>query len=787
MRIYLHIGLHRAGSERIQAVLADKRDQLRARGILVPRAAGSKNHTRLFMAVSDPEHVDPLRYNRGFISPEKQADLQATLQESLSRDITQYQPHTLILSAHQLGTHLSRKSELERLKALLAPLSEDIRIVAHVEAQARMLADVFAEQVFEGRAASLSREVELTREDSWWSAALDTLPPVDPQAGQFEETQGAPFWLDFKALQGFWEEVFGAGTVSFRSYRAEVFDSADVTQEVCEAFGIAEQIGRVDLAKRSRPIPAAWLTRGRQFNALLLRLLAQGNHILPRKLWRQMIQDLKVDGPPLDPARLGAVTRFFTAQNAQLCAEHAALSQDVFEIEASTEDWSEAPPLQGFRASQYLLAFLYRIEKATNEERAAREGDLKAHQSARAAQQSAEGAAPTAKARRLMPPLALKNFAMLQGSTFKPHDRLGRVDETAERPPYTEVPPRILPKGQSGNVIVGCMKDEAPYILEWVAYHRMIGVDHFLIYTNGCSDGTAELLDRLQALGILEHRNNDNWKGNSPQQYALNQALKEPVIKQADWVIHIDVDEYINVRCGNGTLVDFFDHVPDATNVAMTWRLFGHNGITTLNDRPVIAQFDRCAPKFCPKPHTVWGFKTMFKAIGAYQKISCHRPNKLEEEKRAQVKWVNGSGEDMTHEVIDNGWRSSKKSIGYDLLQLNHYALRSAESFLVKRQRGRALHVDRSIGLNYWIRMDWNDHRDITIQRNLPRMQAEMDRLLADETLRALHEAGLAWHRAKAAELHQQEEFEALYQQALEIDIPATERVAWALSLDLES
>ena len=331
------------------------------------------------------------------------------------------------------------------------------------------------------------------------------------------------------------------------------------------------------------------------------------------------------------------------------------------------------------------------------------------------------------------------------------------------------------------------MKNEAPYILEWVAYHRMIGVDHFLIYTNGCSDGTSELLDRLQALGILQHRNNDNWKGNSPQQYALNQSLKEPVIKQADWVIHIDVDEFMNVRCGNGTLADFFDHVPDATNVAMTWRLFGHNGVTTLNDRPVIAQFDHCAPKFCPKPHTVWGFKTMFKPIGAYKKISCHRPNKLEEDKRAQVKWVNGSGQDMTQEVADNGWRSSKKSIGYDLLQLNHYALRSAESFLVKRQRGRALHVDRSIGLNYWIRMDWNDHRDITIQRNLPRMQAELARLQEDKTLRDLHEAGLAWHRAKAADLHQVPEFEELYRQALQIDITATERVAWALSLDLES
>ena len=141
----------------------------------------------------------------------------------------------------------------------------------------------------------------------------------------------------------------------------------------------------------------------------------------------------------------------------------------------------------------------------------------------------------------------------------------------------------------------------------------------------------------------------------------------------------------------------------------------------------------------------------------------------------------------MTRDALRNGWRSSKGNIGYELLQLNHYALRSAESFLVKRQRGRALHVDRSIGINYWIRMDWNDHRDVTIQRNLPRLQAEMDRLLADDQLRAYHEAGLAWHRAKAEELHQMPEFRDLYHQALNIQLSATERVAYALALDMES
>jgi hypothetical protein len=352
---------------------------------------------------------------------------------------------------------------------------------------------------------------------------------------------------------------------------------------------------------------------------------------------------------------------------------------------------------------------------------------------------------------------------------------------------FAPCPPRALPPGSSGRVIVGCMKNEAPYIAEWIAYHRAIGVDNFLIYTNDCTDGTAEILDRMQAMGLLQHRNNDGWKGNSPQQSALNKALREPLIRDAEWIIHIDVDEFINIRCDNGTLDDFLARVPDATNVAMTWRLFGHGGVTALSEDFVTDQFEWCAPRFCPKPHTAWGFKTMFRNNGAYGKLSCHRPNKLDSALREQVRWVNGSGQDMTREAAEKGWRNSVKSIGYDLLQLNHYALRSAESFLIKRQRGRALHVDRAIGINYWIRMDWSDVRDITIKRNLPRLRVEFDAMMRDDRLRALHQDGLDWHRAKAAELHAMPEFRDLYEQALTLKLTAPERVAYALALDMET
>ncbi|MFW8592662.1 glycosyltransferase family 2 protein [Cribrihabitans neustonicus] len=778
MRICLHIGLEHTGSDRLQKLLAAQRDGLRREAVLFPRAPGNGNHTRLFMAVTGPGHIDPLRFNRGHITAEKQETLRRNLTAALAKEVAEARPDVLILSACQLGTRLHRRSELERLRDLLLPLSEDIRVVAHVDRPSALMARAYAGQVFEGRALPLSRELELAAAPDWRQACLEAMPLIDPQAGLFEETQGPAFWLDFAALQAQWEAVFGAGSVSLRPYDEDLFYSSDAAGEICAAFGLERLPGRCKPVPVPAPPSAATLARGRQFNALLLQVLARKELVLPRPLWRALIGELEVAGEPVAPGSLAALDHRFAEANAALAAQHPALGTALALQGEAAGAWREADPARGFRATQYLLAFLPRIEAATKEQSAAKTEALK--------QIAAPDPAPVGTPSRL-PPKARALLKNLKGGPYAPHNRIALQQEAAEPEPYTEVLPRHLPEGRSGNVIVGCMKNEAPYIAEWVAYHRAIGIDNFLIYTNGCEDGTAEILGRLQTMGVLVHRNNDDWKGNSPQQHALNSALKEPLLQNADWIIHIDVDEFINVRCGNGTLQDFLDRVPDATNVAMTWRLFGHNGVTRLADDFVIRQFDACAPAYCPKPHTAWGFKTMVKNIGAYGKLSCHRPNKLAEDRKGDVRWVNGAGRDMTAEAAERGWRNSRASVGYDLLQLNHYALRSAESFLVKRQRGRALHVDRSIGLNYWIRMDWNDHRDRTIQRNLPRMQAEYRRLMQDGTLRRLHEEGLAWHRAKAEELRKVPEFAELYAQALRVELNATERAAYALALDMES
>ncbi|MFT6674701.1 MAG: hypothetical protein ACJAVM_000884 [Sulfitobacter sp.] len=785
MRLTLLIGPTEKAAARFRSILKQKAAALEKQGILAPEW----NHVRLYAACADVDAVTSLRHKRGMDSPLVQQTMTGEFQNLFEKERAATSADHLVLSAAQLGCYLSTPAQIARLQALLSPYFDDIRIVAHVEEQARALSAAYALAVLEGRRHSLHQEITLAGQGDWWQGALDLRQDCQPYFGLFPDVQHPAPWLDYTALLAHWETVFGVGNVTLRPLDLDALRGETAADELGQLLGLKSTLGKVKAERGFVPEPAASLTRIRQLNDVVIRYAQARDIIVPRDLFHQIRLNVRISGPPLDPGSLSVISTHFKDANAALIQRIPDLAQ-ALTPDAPCAPWQEADPKNGYRATQYLTAFAYQIRKQST---AIAEKQAEAAQVQQASAKfdtllSDDMAAGDQKAanERLLNRIKL-NHEMVMNTQFRPHNNLGAVNEENLAAAYAPAARPAPPEGSSGNVIVGCMKNEAPYIVEWIAYHRAIGVDTFLIYTNDCSDGTNEVLGRLHDMGVIQHRNNDKWKGNSPQQYALNQALKEPVIQNANWIIHIDVDEFMNVRTGNGTLEDLFAAVPDATNIAMTWRLFGHNGVTTLNDAFVIDQFDACAPKYCPKPHTVWGFKTMFRNIGAYGKLSCHRPNKLHEDFENHVKWVNGSGQDMTRDAAHNGWRSSKKNIGYDLLQLNHYALRSAESFLIKRQRGRALHVDRSIGINYWIRMDWSDFRDLTIKRNIPRLRAEYDRLMQDDVLRRAHQDGFEWHKAKAQELHAMAEFQDLYRQALAVKLTETERVAYALSLDMES
>ncbi|MCB1331900.1 MAG: glycosyltransferase family 2 protein, partial [Maritimibacter sp.] len=265
------------------------------------------------------------------------------------------------------------------------------------------------------------------------------------------------------------------------------FRGAGLTEELRDILGIEENIGKSPEFAPDPEISAATLARWRQMNEVFVRLLETGRQI-PRQLWTRLLTEVAIDGDPLDPGSLSDLSHRFRAENLELAVAFPKVG-NALTPPAPAPAFVEADPRFGFRATQYAAAFLPRIDQVTREARAAVEATRKRREASAA--ETAETLTPTAE--KILSPRAKENFHALRTGRFAPHNRMGRVNEEELAAAFPEAPMRLLPEGNSGNVIVGCMKDEAPYILEWIAYHRMIGVDNFLIYTNGCSDGTDAL------------------------------------------------------------------------------------------------------------------------------------------------------------------------------------------------------------------------------------------------------------------------------------------------------
>ncbi|MBT8425661.1 MAG: glycosyltransferase family 2 protein [Silicimonas sp.] len=344
----------------------------------------------------------------------------------------------------------------------------------------------------------------------------------------------------------------------------------------------------------------------------------------------------------------------------------------------------------------------------------------------------------------------------------KPRPRPARVRQTAGPEPR-EV------------TVVTAMKNEGPFILDWIAHHRAVGVERFLVYTNDCDDGTEHLLDLLAGAGVTRRDNPFRETGQVPQHAAFRAAEDEAVVRGTDWLLTLDVDEYINVHVGEGRLGDLFAHVPEAGAISMPWRLFGNGDRHRFEDIPVVQQFSLAARDYAPRPLQAWAFKTLYRNDGTFGKLGVHRPKSLEASRAGALRWVDGSGRALPARMWRSGWRMTCETWGYDLVSVNHYAVRSAESFLVKRDRGRVNHVASEQGTAYWFRMNHNVVEDRSIRRLDDRVAGERARLAALPGVAAAHERSVGWHRNRIAELKRDPGMAELYR---ELTGPRLERLS---------
>lgn len=314
---------------------------------------------------------------------------------------------------------------------------------------------------------------------------------------------------------------------------------------------------------------------------------------------------------------------------------------------------------------------------------------------------------------------------------------------------------------------VTCVKNEGPFLLEWIAFNRLLGVTDFLFYSNDCTDGTDHLLDALAKQGGVTHLPNPA-KGRNYQMEALKDAAKQRVVATADWVWVADVDEFLNIHAGDHTIPALIDVCGNPHAISVTFQFFANCGVQAYQDRPVIEQFTASHNPDLWCAETAIEVKTLVRGDFPLHYFGAHRPffkAKLPKDQRPE--WTDGSGRPVPHKFYTaaNTRRIRKfpATGARDFATLNHYALRSLDSYLVKNDRGDVNRENRNFDDTYWRERNDPSYKDCSILRYAPALNAAMAGFRADPVIGPLHAACVRLHRHKRDQLLENPEYSGLF------------------------
>lgn len=313
---------------------------------------------------------------------------------------------------------------------------------------------------------------------------------------------------------------------------------------------------------------------------------------------------------------------------------------------------------------------------------------------------------------------------------------------------------------------VTCVKNEGPFLLEWIAFHRVLGVSDFLFYSNDCSDATDTLLDKLEEHGVVAHLPNPATNRNYQMQ-ALKAARRHPLIKNADWVWVADVDEFLNIHVGDHTIPALIDACQTPKAISITFQFFASGTVEAYEDVPVISQFLHSHNPDIWCAETAIEVKSLVRNDFPLDYFGAHRP--FHDDGKEKPRWTDGSGR-----AVPPPFRrcANKRRIrafpakgARDFATLNHYALRSLDSYLVKNDRGDVNREHRAFDDTYWRERNDAAYFDDSILRYAAPLKAEMDRLKALPGVADLHDEAVKLHRAKRDALLAQDSYQAMQAQ----------------------
>jgi hypothetical protein len=269
---------------------------------------------------------------------------------------------------------------------------------------------------------------------------------------------------------------------------------------------------------------------------------------------------------------------------------------------------------------------------------------------------------------------------------------------------------RDLGPGESPPYLSICAiyRDEAPYLREWIEFHRLAGVERFFLYDNLSEDDHLDVLAPYLEEGIVTLR---RWPVFDPQVPAYNDCLRWHRY-DSRWIAFIDVDEFLFSPTGQ-SLPEVLADYEAWPGVAVAWVLFGTGGHRTRPPGPVIENYLRTIEQ----PDPTMNMKSIVDPTRVTTSVSAHH-----------CAYPYMSAVDENHFPVDG---HTLVAPSFERLRLNHYHSKSEEEFVAKFERWRAIGSRPSASTRRF--RSWSG--DIPTADDLERLRKEEENGASDETI----------------------------------------------------
>jgi hypothetical protein len=273
------------------------------------------------------------------------------------------------------------------------------------------------------------------------------------------------------------------------------------------------------------------------------------------------------------------------------------------------------------------------------------------------------------------------------------------------------------------NTTTVCLiaKNEAPYLIEWIAYYRILGFDTITIYDNNSTDLSATILKKLAEAELITYTHWPLGSIASPQITAYKDALQRV---KTDWILFADTDEFL-VLHNHRTVGEFLDEIvsdPDITSISVNWRIFGDAFLSAYDDRPMMERFTWASEANFPVNKHLKSFSRVGTVIDPIHMHICGTTGQK----------IHANGQPLEME----NWGLSKDLV-FEVAQMNHYYSKTFEEYQTKIARGSADCSEENKLKYEWYHNEAfhghnrNDCEDRSVLKRFAETKNEMKRLRA--------------------------------------------------------